>query len=53
VPIGVEAHLASAASPSGMFSLLVTYVGMFFLMVAMLKMMSYVATTLISRPIST
>jgi hypothetical protein len=53
VPIGVEAHLASCASPAGMFSLLVTYLGMFFLMVAMLKMFSYIATTLVSRPITT
>ena len=52
VPVGTEAILAGACSPSSMFYLLVMVLGMFFLMIAILKTISYVTEALIAKPVS-
>jgi hypothetical protein len=51
VPIGTEALIAGAASPAAMFNLVITLLGTFFVAVAVLKLISYFAKTLISRPL--
>jgi hypothetical protein len=51
VPIGTQALIAGAASPSSMFLLIVSFMGMFSVMIVILKTISYVAMTLISKPI--
>jgi hypothetical protein len=50
VPIGTVAPVAGASSPSFMFTLLVMFFGMFFVMIVILKTISYVAEALISKP---
>jgi hypothetical protein len=53
VPIGTEANIAGNCSPAGIFGLVVLFLGTFFALIAILKTISYIAETLISRPIST
>jgi hypothetical protein len=53
VPIGIETLVAGACSPSALFFLTVSFLGMFLVMIAILKTISYVTKVLISRPIST
>jgi hypothetical protein len=53
VPIGVFANVAGSFSPSLMFLLVVSFMGMFFVMIAILKTISYTARLLISKPIPT
>jgi hypothetical protein len=53
VPVGTEALLAGAASPASMFYLVVSFMGTFFVMIAFLKAISYLAEAVISRPIPT
>jgi hypothetical protein len=53
VPIGIEAQAAGSYAPSAMFNLAVMFFVMFFLMITILKAISYVTEALISRPIST
>jgi len=50
---GTEANLAGNCSVSDMFNLTVTFIGAFFLVIAFLKLISYVTEALVSRPIST
>lgn len=50
VPIGAESHRAGTASPAEMFLLIFTFMATFFLMVAFLKLFSYITQGLISRP---
>ena len=52
VLIGTEGNIAGNCSPAAMFSLVVVFVGMLFVLIAILKTISYLAQTLISRPIS-
>jgi len=51
VPIGMEALGAGTASPGGMFNFVITFLGMFFLMIVILKIVGFLAKALISRPI--
>lgn len=53
VPIGTEALIAGAVSPAAMFNLVYWFMGMLFLMIAILKTISYLAEALISRRIPT
>lgn len=53
VPVGTEALIAGAASPSSMFMLLVYFVGMFLVLIGVLKTVSYISEALISKPVST
>ncbi len=53
VPIGILANAAGSYAPSAMYGLVVVFFGMFFLMIAILKAISYLTAALISRPIST
>ena len=53
VLIGTEGNLAGNASPETMFSIVVTFLGMFFVLVALLKAISYITEALVSRPIAT
>jgi hypothetical protein len=52
VPIGSEALLAGGAGPGTVVTLVFLFLGVFFMMVALLKIIGYVSQTLISRPIS-
>jgi hypothetical protein len=52
IPIGMEAHISGAATPASLVFLIVTFLGMFFVAVAILKTISYFTQTLISRPAS-
>jgi hypothetical protein len=52
VPIGTEGNVAGVASPSFLFSYLITFMGMFVVVVAILKIVSYITQSLISRPVS-
>jgi hypothetical protein len=51
VPIGTV--FMSGGSPEDMFQLVVTFLGMFFTLIAIMKTISYFAVALISRPITT
>jgi hypothetical protein len=50
---GIEANQAGNASPATMFSTVVMFLGMFIVTIAVLKIVSYVTQSLISRPIAT
>ncbi len=52
VLIGTEANIAGNCSPAAMFSIVVLSFGTFLVLVGMLKTVSYIAKTLISKPIS-
>jgi hypothetical protein len=52
VPIGAEAHLAGAASPSAVLDMLMMFLGVFFVTVAILKSVSYISEKLVSRQIT-
>jgi hypothetical protein len=51
VPIGTEALTGGSTSPESMFQAVVTFVGMFFILIAIMKAISYLAEALISRSI--
>ena len=53
VPIGTEALLAGAATPANLFGFVAMFLGMFFVTIAILKIISYILGELISRPIPT
>ena len=53
VLIGIEANAAGNAGPSAMYSMVVTFLGTFVVMIGVLKTISYIAEALISRPIPT
>ena len=50
---GTEANAAGNASPASMFSMAVMFLGTFIVTIAALKIISYLAQSLISRPIAT
>jgi hypothetical protein len=52
VPIGAEAHIAGAASPSAVLDMLMMFLGVFFVTVAILKSVSYISERLVSRRIT-
>jgi hypothetical protein len=53
VLIGTEGNLAGNASPETMFSIVFMSLGMFLVLVTLLKAISYITEALVSRPIAT